>query len=293
LAANRVYEADSILSRVDTLRGVGPGLWLARAAAARLIGDHDRELAMNDAAMRHARGGRSTVLGFRVRALSSLGRFDEVRAIADSVARLPSERGRSEILGATIGGLLAAGRADDARTVASVAVPHFAQGDEPFDADPSRATLLIAGLEFAGRHADAVRTGDSVVAVLAAFPEFRLTPGLENDFSIWPLALLGAVHARGGDTSRADAIDRRLEALKPIGIARPAALVGGPAIAAQRGRRYAAVARLREAIEAGATFRFSSPGSVLYLNSGIAPDSPWLSPLRGYAPFEALIRPVR
>ena len=49
------------------------------------------------------------------------------------------------------------------------------------------------------------------------------------------------------------------------------------------------MARLREAIDAGATFAFTVAGSKLYVNSGIALDSPWLAPLVGYAPFETLM----
>ena len=293
-ALNRAHEADSVLSRVDTGRaGLGSGFWMLRAAVARQLGDHRRELEYMDTVLRLAPDDGNNV-GWRVRALASLGRTDEVRAIADRVANGPRVNNEDDIFGAAVVGLLSAGRTADARTVAEIfARRRLAAPPVSFDDDPGQPMYTVAALEFAGHHATALRLVDSLIATLSGRHGMRLNVGIQNDYPIWLVATKGGMLARGGDTAAADAVDRQLQALRPAGIALASALVGRAVIAAQFGRREAAVARLREAIDAGATFAFTVAGSKIYITSGISPDSPWLAPLVGYAPFEALMRPRR
>jgi hypothetical protein len=132
---------------------------------------------------------------------------------------------------------------------------------------------------------------DSLIALPPATPDDRLLPGTSNDIPINRLAMRGAVLAKSGDTTNARAVAARLAALAPASVARAAALVGRAAIAAQLGDRKEAVALLRDAIDGGATFAFTIPGSLLTISSGITPDSPWFAPLKGYPPFEELMKP--
>ena len=291
-ALNRAHEADSVLSRVDTARvGIGRGFWLLRAFVARQLGDHRRELGYMDVVLRSEPDNGNNI-GWRIRALASLGRTDEVRAIAERVGSGPRANRQDEILGAAVVGLLSAGHAGDARAVAGIfAQRRLAAPPVAFDDDPGVSMYTVAALDFSGRHAEAMRMVDSLIASLSGHRGFLLDVGIQNDYPVWLVSLKGAMLARTGDTAAADAVDRQLQALRPAGIALASALVGRAAIAAQLGRREAAVARLREAIDAGSTFAFTSAGSNIFINSGISHDSPWLAPLVGYAPFEALMRP--
>ncbi len=289
---NRAHEADSVLSRVDTARaGIGWSFWLLRAAVARQLGDHRRELDYMNTVV-HLAPDDGNNIGWRVRALASLGRTDEVRAIAERLGSGPRANNEDDIFGAAVVGLLSVGRAADARAVADVfARRRLAARPVSFDDDPGQALYTVAALDFAGRHAEALRLVDSLIGTLSGRHGMRLVVGVQNDYPIWLLATKGGMLARAGDTAAADAVDRQLQALRPDGIALASALVGRASIAAQLGRREAAVARLREAIDAGGTFAFTVAGSGMFITSGISSDSPWLAPLVGYAPFEALMRP--
>ena len=289
LSLNRPYEADSIFARVDTARvGRSSRFWVDRAYAARLLGDHKRELAFVDAALRHSPGN-DILVGWRIRALASLGRIAEVQRVVGELTGV-----REEIFAAAIAGLLAAGRPADAKTVAdSFAKRILARRPVRFNSNPVSAMYPVAANYFSGHGRVAMRLVDSLIAALPSYPAHKLIPGIESDYPIWLLALRGAMLAGTGDTAQADAVDRELLALRPRGLALRVALVGRAVIAAQLGRREVAVARLREAMDGGASFASTNPGSVLIVNTGIAPDSPWLAPLRGYAPFETLMRPAR
>ncbi len=280
IGANRMHEAMRVFERIDTTRlGESAPFWVLRSYAAHRLGEYQRELGMTESALR-LRPFDPIFLASRVRALSALGRTGEVLAIVDSVVRSANAAEGRGIVSAAAGELLAHGHAEEARsafTAATRIVP------------PSYSTA--ASLSLLGQHAAAIRLVDSLVAAAPATSDDRLVPGTPSDLIINRIALRGAILARSGDSTKARAVADQFIALAPTAVARAAALVGRAAIAAQLGHREEAVHLLRAAIEAGATFAFSLPGSLVTPSSGITPDSPWLAPLKGYRPFEELMRP--
>jgi tetratricopeptide (TPR) repeat protein len=291
-------EAHATLRRIDTTRlGNKNANWFALAFASHALGEYARELGEVDAALR-ADPTASVLLDARVRALTALGRTHDVAATLATADRA-GPRAAATAYATASSELLAHGHPVEAARAQQAVVERARafratndlRGIAPFTV---RWLVPAAALGLLGRASEALALIDSATAELATDPRQRLATGMATDLPLWGVSLRGAVAAHNGDSATALAADRLLVTLRPApGIARASALVGRAAIAAQLGRRDDAVARLREAIAAGATFGGTNAWSVLRPASGIRPESPWFAPLRGYAPFEDLVRPVR
>jgi serine/threonine-protein kinase len=299
MTVNRMREAHEMYRSIDTAR-IGRSktiYWYPMAYASHRLGAYGQELDEIDAALR-AEPATGNWLGARARALAALGRLDEVAATLATADRSGPEAAVMAY-SAAAGELLAHGHPAEAARAQAALVERA----RAFRATNASGGLLkfgsyrwlgeAAALALLNRSREALSVTDSASAELSGDPRQRLVPGLATDIPLWPVSLRGAVAAHAGDRAAALAADRMLDTLRPSpGFARASALVGRAAIAAQLGRRDDAVARLREAIMAGATFYFSASYSIMIINSGITPESPWLAPLRGYPPFEDLVRPV-
>ena len=298
LAANRMDEAHATLLQIDTTRlGDKQSYSFALAFASHAVGAYARELREVDAALR-ANPTADILLGARVRALAALGRTGEVAATLAAADRA-GPLAAVTVYATAVGELLAqshpveATRAEEALVVRARAfrATNDRRGSTIFSV---RWLTAAAALGLLGREREALAMTDSANAELATDPRQRLARGMTTDLPLWAVGLRGAVAAHNGDSATALAADRLLDTLQPgPGAARATALVGRASIAAQLGRHDEAVARLREAVAAGATFGGTVTWSVLRPASGIRPESPWFAPLRGYAPFEDLVRPVR
>jgi tetratricopeptide (TPR) repeat protein len=270
VVVNRPADAIRVLARIDPeradVRGWAP-YWRRLTEAHHLTGDHASELAVARRAHRSLGAERLWTLEVEARALAALGRTGELAALLDRALAMPAEGGLTPggVLVTAAAELRAHGRAGEAGPVLGRALAWF-------DAHPAarreRAPGLRAHAEallMAGRPADARR-------ILLASPA--------DSAGSWYRGLLGVAAARTADAAAA-----RRAAAAMAGDPRPylfgRTLYWAGAVRGALGDSAAAVAALREAFARGQPY-----GAYLH----VAPE--W-DAVRGYAPYEQLIRPAR
>lgn len=235
----------------------------ALAIALHHLGDHERELAE----ARRAQGydpGNLRFLTSEARALAALGRIDELGRVVDRSLSLPSGfRSPGDLMEYAARELRAHGHRDASVAVAGRAIEWYrARLQAPAAADARRAALGRV-LYLAGRFDDA----KAVFTALAA----------EDPASVDYTGYLGAIAARQGRDADALAVAARLRGMQAselFGLS----LLWRAGIAALLGDRPGAVDLLREAL---------AQGEYLGLRLHQNPD---LEPLRGFPPFEDLMR---
>jgi hypothetical protein len=274
LQVNRVGEAVRVFRAIDpeapVLRGWRP-YWTARAWAHHLAGEYDEALEV-------ARRGRARVptqLGparSEADALAALGRTAELTALLDEQAARsagdPAAHGALMAYQAAelrAHGHAAAGQALAERAVAWLRAETADRGTQSVRGPAAAAErgVLVSALYTAGRW----REARALVEPL----------GPADSADVDRLAYAGLTAARLGDTLAARRYDARLAAV------RTPYLSGGPTyrrarLAAVLGERDRAVALLREAFTQGTP----------YYRTHAERD---FEGLRGYEPFDALVRP--
>lgn len=260
LAVNRPAEAVEVLSAEDLTPFYFK--WLALMEAYHMLGDFQHEL---DEARRgrDAYPGRLRMLDAELRALAALGRPAQVERLLDEVEQLPHEAPFTPgmVMVNTAAEFQAHGHEETAMQVARRAVRwwHSRSLDPP--SRPDRFSLALA-LILADRPDEA----DTLLRELA-------TEGEDTEVA----TLLATLAARRGEATTALGISSELQGRGGPGFGGDSYLRAR--IAARLGDRDGAVTLLREAIANGMAFS-------IWLHRDID-----LQPLRGYPPYEELIRP--
>jgi hypothetical protein len=264
---NRPKAALEILRRLEPLDpwfGWAPapeGHWAWTALSHHMLGQYRAELEVTDR-------WRDSAADFwpylRARALASLGRDREVPELLQGLMERPREDGSRAFLG--IAEELAVH--GEQETAMALAESVMIRQRSAAGADSARAKEMAQANRLLGR------TREELAAL-------ERVPWGRDDLDV-----LGRIAVLRADTAEADRIDSVLaqQSREPLRSAtvRGAQLLARARIAVGLGRREQAVARLREAV-AGGEF----PGGPYYAFH----SDPLLAPLRGYAPFEALLRP--
>ena len=244
--------------------------WGNVTISSHLLGEHDRELDLELTRRRlGVRPNSVEGISFEARALVALGRIPEMRGRLEEMLRVPTNVVQDRIVAVWLdevgGDLEAHGYVEEARAVYRRAAD-WCRGRPPAELKDSEDDCARA-LYHAGEFAKA-RT---VFAKLAKADPTNVA---------WQ-ANLGVIAARTGDEREVSRVDRWLAAQHgPY-------LAGEPTfdrarIAAVRGERERAVSLLRLAIDQGAT--------VFGGGFGLHSDPDFL-PMRGYAPYDELLRP--
>jgi tetratricopeptide (TPR) repeat protein len=264
---NRPKAALEILRRLEPLDpwfGWAPapeGHWAWTALSHHMLGQYRAELEVTDR-------WRDSAADFwpylRARALAALGRDREVPELLQGLMERPREDGSRAFLG--IAEELAVH--GEQETAMALAESVMIRQRSAAGADSARAKEMAQANRLLGR------TREELAAL-------ERVPWGRDDLDV-----LGRIAVLRADTAEADRIDSVLaqQSREPLRSAtvRGAQLLARARIAVGLGRREQAVARLREAV-AGGEF----PGGPYYAFH----SDPLLAPLRGYAPFEALLRP--
>jgi tetratricopeptide (TPR) repeat protein/TolB-like protein len=269
LFLDRPYEAIRVLRALDPTRGELRGYepyWVMLGQALHRVGDYEAELRV----ARQFRATRPVMVRSplieEARALAALGRVEAVMPLIDLGVsmRRESEPSPGEMMNVIAEELEAHGHA---AATADVWGRMLAWVDAQ-DADARRSTRYrvwrgnaLTGL---GRVAEA----RAVFAAIAA----------EDTTSLIAQRRLGVAAARLGDRATADRAAARLA--RATGRAIADALYWRAQIAAQLGDRAGATELLRDAIGRGLPFY------LMFFH-----HAPELEALRGYPPFEALVRP--
>jgi len=269
---DRPREAIEILERIHPERGALRGRasyynWLTNAH--HLLGEHERELQV-------ARRGRARFPGnlaawrTELVALSALGRGREVNARLDEIDALSSDpiRRKATVMREVSLDLAAHGDRDAAsQALARTLAWHASQPDTEQATEYNR--FERAQTYNAAGHADSARAITEALA--GAHPQNEQYAGL-----------LGVLAAQRSDRAAASSIAERL-----VGLERPyqrgQSTYWRACIAAKLGRRDEAVELLRRALAEGYVFN-----SLFFFSAHVEPS---FATLRGYAPFEALLRP--
>jgi hypothetical protein len=267
MAALRLGKAREAVRVLDDMR---PHLgWLSDAslhqyllgASLHYAGAHERELAEMEAARRRFPGNR-IIVQMLIKALAARGRVEDVNREVDRAMSMRQHDGWSESqpMNQAIEELRGHGHAEAARHLAArtVAWVHRLPPDQRSALDDALPVFLFE----AGDLREARRLQERLAA---------------RDKAWESLAFLGIISAAQGDRESAGRVDARLA--RHAG-PREELLASRAGIAAWLGDREKAVRLLREALRAGYEAR-----SILHMLVDFAP-------LRGYAPFEELARPV-
>ncbi len=239
--------------------------WLIRrvAEAQHLLGEHEAELETIHLGLEHFPDS----LGLRqdlVAALAALGRVADLdREIAESLLVRAEGRTPGNVLLTAAAELDAHGHSDEAKRIAVQCADWYSQHSGE-DANP---VARIACLTMARRHEEAT---DLARTLYEAHPQ-----------SMWGKACRGLTAARAGDRATALDMDRELAEIPARGLLAGNIYWRRAAIASQLGEPERAVELLREALAHG-------PGSFAYFDLH---KDPYLAPLRGYPPFEELLKP--
>jgi tetratricopeptide (TPR) repeat protein len=258
-----------VLSRTSPINGITYFGMMTEALD--LLGDHERELA-------EARRGRAmypdlmAMRAYEASALAALGRFDELETtIGESLSQQLSMGTAGNVMLAAAMELRAHGHADESRAMARRAVAWY---DElPDDSDPKKKSFAYAGsLEYADAWDEASKLYEFLAVKYAGtLLEFQAR------------GMLGVIAAVQGDRESALKISADLARLR-----RPY-LFGVDSyfralIAARLGDKDQAAVLLQNTISEG----FAG----VYLPFTEAFECAWpLDTLRGYPPYEELVRP--
>src|SRR5689334_6085406 len=271
LSAQKPRLALSALKTIDPDRGLNlaaPVYWAYQAEAAGQLGDWEKSLAMAQKGL--GRFPRSTTMGKEVaHAFARLGRVSEMQ---DAIDRLPSKQDQlleqSQLAVRLWADLLASGHASDAAAL----VMRYAKLLDAAAADTARDMIYARAsvLWRAGRLQEARSILQSLAARDTGISRLR------------DLSQLGIVSARLNDEPAALLAEREIsDANSPY--QRGTRKLLQAEIAAAIGDRDRAVELLRQALSLGVGLEFLG-GALL--------DNPDLTPLRGYPPYEELLKPV-
>jgi tetratricopeptide (TPR) repeat protein/TolB-like protein len=287
--ANDAYHADRPREAIEALRRpadrrflLAPNALVGRwhfhylAASLHALGRHEEELVE----ARRSRGLYPDVglpMVDEVRALGALGRVAEVdQAVEAAMAATMRRDGYSPgtVMRYAIQELRTHGRRDAALALASRWVAWVERHPSPPGSDPAARrkarTMLALALQLAERWADA---RDVVLELLADQPD---------DVDL--LARLPWLTLRAGDRTVAARLDAELGRVTGTYLfGRPA--FGRACYAAELGKKDEAVLLLRDALSQG----FPPPGA--YSPAEVLRHHLALEPLRGFPPFEALLKP--
>jgi DNA-binding SARP family transcriptional activator len=267
LGVNRPHEALGVLRTIDPDRGLlresGFPYWWALTTAYHVLGDHGRELRAA-ARARKQYAGTWDALFLEMRALAALGRVPALKARLDEGTGLAPGAFWSPELALVLVGkeLRAHGQQDAARDVFARAVA-WQRAGPPLAAPGGRGPLIYA-LYLAGDW----EAAQGVAAELAA-----------EDSSDWySRAFLARLAARRSDQAQAERISQTLASIDQPYLFGSLTLARA-SIAALLGKRADAVALLRQALAEGFPYVHE-----LHIDAD-------LEALRGYPPFEELLRP--
>lgn len=266
---NRPREALSVLADIDPTRGVirgGPVYWFVLTEAHHILGDHRRELR----AVRRARElypDEARLIWPEVRALAALGRLEELERTVDSRPltldlRHPAPNGGYLLV------LLGADLAAHGHRAA--AVEYYTRALAWY-----RDRVADGDTEQRGNLAVVLALMDQNQAAEARFRQLAL----EQPDVMAYRGMLGLLAARQGDRAEAERLVRWLAERGGSPPSNWRAPWYRALIAAQLGDREEAMTRFREAFELGAIHGFN------------VHVEPFLDPMRGYPPFEELLRP--
>jgi hypothetical protein len=259
---NHPREAVEALERLDWKKPHISGYYHDFAQALHQLGRHERELEVTEL-YRERLTGSLQPLEDHVRALGALGRIDEVRrVVAASRATTSIEPGSNSTNVALHASweLTAHGHHEAGKLIAQELVGWLRQQSRSDEND----FFIAVGLCASGDPAAAYRIMKRLLT----------TNGQDLD----DLNLAGVVSAAIGNHSDADSISSVLGALREPYLT-GWHIYGQAAIAAHLGDKARAVTLLREAIRQGATRVYVDDADWFFL------------PLRGYAPYEELIKP--
>jgi serine/threonine-protein kinase len=258
---NRPRETIKALERMDWKQPHSGGYFDDLTRSLHAVGEHKHELEVA-VLHREQHPGRLPAVASAVRALSALGRVDEVRRLVSESLTMPSPdvRTAANVLQIASNELVAHGRVTEGRQVAEQltvwlrARPPNEQND----------TLLVMALLSVGNTAEARSIAKRLVT---KHPQDRVAISLD-----------GITAAHAGERQVAERAIVVLDSLSdPYQLAEN--LFSRALIAAVLGQKERAVEYLRESIRKGLSY--------VQLNDAI----PELLPLRGYAPYDELIRP--
>ena len=255
------------------LEAMGPDLgwlggsslyWVRLGQSLHFLGEHERELAAMQEAKRRFPANR-IISQYLLKALAALGRVAEVEAEVDRALTLKQKSiwGDNQPMDQTVWELRAHGYPDAARRIAVHTVAWFSQRTP--EERRKFAYSLREILVLSGHPLEAKRAAAALVR--------------EGTGDLDALAFLARLSAEQGDPVTARKIDARLARLSDPRI-RVQVLVARAGIAASLEEREAAVLFLQDACRAGWAFR-----NIFHM-------LPEFFPLRGYAPFDRLARPV-
>ena len=260
LPINHPREAVETLERLGWKKPHISGYYSDLAGALHQLGRHERELEVAELYRRRHAGSLLPAEAL-VRALSALGRVDEVRQVVTSglsrVSIEPSAAPHTVALRAAKE-LVAHGHPDAGHRIAQDLAEWLRQRPASEERDSLVATALLA----AGRFASVYPLAKRLLAADSANPAY--------------LTLVGVSAAAMNDRAEVSRISRALAKMRADG----RRAYEQAAIAAALGERNSAVALLREAIRNGDTDVFEDDADPFFLS------------LHGYPPYDDLVKPA-
>ncbi len=285
---NRSHEAATALSRLNPKQDLGwmPDsakmfYWAYLTGALHSLGDYPQELAAA-VQLKHEFPGHLAAVYYEARALAGAGRSAEALARLDEVGHLEPEPALYTGLFSPDFGpaalspgwvdyqialeLLAHGQPSSAAKAAAERAVAWYRLRPAEEASSLQARIVMGrSLELLGKYEQA----ESVISGITG----------EGPAGVTRLGMLGVLAARRGDLRRAQSSDSALAALAPRYL-KSAPMFWRAQVAAVLGDRDRAVTLLREALTRGRI----PAGSLLHHNLSF-------TSLRGYGPFEDLVRP--
>lgn len=240
-------------------------LWDMHTEILHLLERHERELEVAREA-RAVAPATPDFLELEARALAALGRTEELRSVVEEIVVAPEVPGATapQVLLSVAEELRAHGHAESSVTIAGEGLAYL-------ERNAPSPSVGSADREIEGRLLYLNERWEEAGRIFSG-------PGVESTPRFTTLGLQGVAAARLGDQASAGAMDRRLGALdEPF--QRGANTLWRARIQAVLGNRDEAVSLLRRAFAEGVGFG-------IWLHRDVD-----LEPLRGYPPFEELIRP--
>ena len=266
---NRHAEAIEVLARMDPDGGLLRGwvhYWMVLAAAYHLTGDHNQELRITQRA-RERYGNTLDVLAIEMGALAALGRLEELQTrVAEAEAARPATWASAGLVLMLVAEELRThGHTDASRTLLHRALRWYR--DQPAR---QRATQSNRA-EFA----EVLYSAEQWQASRQIFEELAAQDSAMVPYKVF----LGLLAARLGDSVKAERISQELSNVE-LSFVFGHVTYARARIASLLGQRERAVELLRRAFSQG----------LMYGMSGLHRDKD-LESLRGYPPFEDLLRP--
>jgi tRNA A-37 threonylcarbamoyl transferase component Bud32/TolB-like protein len=276
LSLNRPREALRAMRRIDPERGWGrtwPWIYLFHVNIQHQLGDYDAEAvaALKD---RERNPSHRAAIVHQIRPLAATGRINEIEPLireaidqpSDTLDPWPHVNDPGEVMRDAALELREHGHPDQAHRLFERAIAWYRQQPPAF----ARSRVQRLGLAVVTYHAGLLEEAESLAR--------PLDTGAADSTSV--ITLLGVIAAGRGDTATAQAMDRRL-ARDRVRYARSGSPpLGRARIAAASGDRARAVQVLRTSLARGHWYTWLDLHAVSEFES-----------LRGYAPFDELVRP--